>query len=210
MQISGIYGILPANIPLEKLLGKAEAALRGGVRTLQLRDKKASLNHKYSLERAEALHALVRTYDGCFIVNDCIRLALEVGADGVHLGWEDIKKSIVTIRAEAKRPLVIGVSCKGDATFARHVLDEGANYVSFGAVFPTVSKENATPIGLSELTKVRQLFPKADICAIGGIGLETLAMVKKTGADCAAVISALFDENDVESMARRMVEIWNA
>ena len=116
MQISGIYGILPANIPLEKLLGKAEAALRGGVRTLQLRDKKASLNHKYSLERAEALHALVRTYDGCFIVNDCIRLALEVGADGVHLGWEDIKKSIVTIRAEAKRPLVIGVSCKGDAT----------------------------------------------------------------------------------------------
>jgi len=205
MKISGIYGILPADIPLEDLLSGAESALRGGVKTLQLRDKKQGF--KRGLKRAQALHALVQAYDGCFIVNDSVQLALESNADGVHLGRNDMK-SIAAIRAEAGRALMIGVSCKADAAFARHVLDEGADYVSFGAIFPTSSKENAVPVGLPRLAKARQMFPEANICAIGGIGLETLPAVKKAGADCATVISALFGENDVESMARKMVEVW--
>jgi len=204
-RITGIYGILPADIPLKDLLYKAEATLRGGMKTLQLRDKKQGF--KRGMERAKALHALVQAYDGTFIVNDSVQLAVESNADGVHLGREDMK-SITTIRAEAGRALMIGVSCKADAAFARHVVNEGADYVSFGAVFPTSSKENAVPIGLSRLAKARQLFPEANICAIGGIGLETLPAVKKAGADCAAVISALFGEDDVESMARNMVETW--
>ncbi len=207
MRINGIYGILPADIPLEDLLNKAEAALKGGVGTLQLRDKKQGLKH--GLRRARALHVLVRAHGGRFIVNDSVRLALEADADGVHLGREDMK-SVAAIRAEAKRALIIGVSCKADAVFARHVLDEGVDYVSFGAVFPTVSKENAVPMGLPRLAKVRQLFPEANICAIGGIGLRTLSAVKKAGADCTAVISALFGEDDVESTARKMVETWNS
>jgi len=204
-KITGIYGILPADIPLEDLLYKAESALKGGVKILQLRDKKQGF--KCSLKRAQALQALVQAYDGTFIVNDSVPLALESGADGVHLGREDMK-SIATIQAEAGHALILGVSCKGDAAFARHVLDEGADYVSFGAVFPTLSKENAVPIGLSRLAKARQLFPEANICAIGGIGLETLPTVKKAGADCAAVISALFGEDDVEFVAQNMVETW--
>jgi len=207
MRINGIYGILPADIPLEDLLSKAEEALKGGVRTLQLRDKKQGLKH--GSRRARALRALVRAYDGRFIVNDSVQLTLEADADGVHLGRKDMK-SVTAIRTEAKRALIIGVSCKADAAFARHVLDEDVDYVSFGAVFPTVSKENAVPIGLSRLAKARQLFPEANICAIGGIGLEALPAVKKAGADCAAVISALFGENDVESMARKMVETWGS
>jgi len=205
MKINGIYGILPADIALEDMLSRAESALRGGVKTLQLRDKKQGF--KRGLKRAQAVQALVRGYDGVFIINDSVQLALESNADGVHLGREDMK-SIAAIRAEAGRALMVGVSCKADAAFARHVLDEGADYVSFGAVFPTSSKENAVPVGLPRLVKARQLFPEANICAIGGIGPETLPAVKKAGADCAAVISALFRVNDVESMARRMVEIW--
>lgn len=205
-RITGIYGILPADIPLETLLYKAEAALKGGVKTLQLRDKKRSF--KRGMERAQALHALVRAYDGLFIINDSVQLALESGADGVHLGSEDMK-NIATSRTEAGHALIIGASCKGDAAFARHVLDEGADYVSFGAVFPTISKTDATPIGLPRLAKARRIFPKANICAIGGIALESLPVVKAAGADCAAVISALFDGNDVESMARSMVETWD-
>jgi thiamine-phosphate pyrophosphorylase len=80
--------------------------------------------------------------------------------------------------------------------------------VSFGAVFPTISKTDATPIGLPRLAKVRQMFPEANICAIGGIAPKSLSAVKAAGADCAAVISALFGENDIESMARNMVETW--
>jgi len=204
-RITGIYGILPADIPLKDLLYKAEAALKGGVKILQLRDKKQGF--KRGLKRAQALHALIHAYDGLFIVNDFVPLALESGADGVHLGRADMK-SIATIRAEAGRAFMIGVSCKADAAFARHVLNEGADYVSFGAVFPTSSKKNAVSIGLPRLAKARQLFPEANICAIGGITLESLPAIKTAGADCAAVISALFDEHDVESMARNMVEVW--
>jgi len=204
-KITDIYGILPADIPLKDLLYKAEAALKGGVKTLQLRDKKQGFKH--GLKRAQALRALVQAYDGIFIINDSVQLALESDADGVHLGSEDMK-SIATIRAEAGHALILGVSCKGDAAFARHVLDEGADYVSFGAVFPTISKTDATPIGLPRLVKARQMFPEANICAIGGIALESLPAVKAAGADCVAVISALFGEQDVESMARSMVETW--
>jgi len=210
MHINGIYGILPADIPLEDLLSRAESALRGGVKTLQLRDKKQGF--KRGLKRARALHDLVQAYDGCFIVNDSVQLALESNADGVHLGRNDMgrndMKSIAAIRAKAGGTLMIGVSCKADAAFARHVLDEGADYVSFGAVFPTSSKENVVPIGLPRLVKARQMFPEANICAIGGIGPETLPAVKKAGADCAAVISALFSKSHIESMARKMVEVW--
>jgi len=204
-KVTGIYGILPADVSLGDLLYKAEAALRGGVKTLQLRDKKQGFKH--GMERAQALRELVQAYNGLFIVNDSVQLALESGADGVHLGREDMK-SIATIRAEAGHALIIGVSCKGDVAFARHVLDEGADYVSFGAVFPTISKTDATPIGLPRLAKARQMFPEANICAIGGIAPESLSAVKAAGADCAAVISALFGENNIESMARNMVETW--
>jgi len=205
MTINGIYGILPADIAMEELLCKAEAALRGGVKTLQLRDKKQGF--KRGLKRAQAVQALVRSYDGTFIINDSMQLALESGADGVHLGREDMK-SIAAIRSDAKHPLIIGVSCKADAAFARHVLDDGADYVSFGAVFPTRTKIDATPIGLPRLAKARQMFPEANICAIGGITPESLPAVKAAGADCVAVISALFGEGDVESMAQNMVATW--
>jgi len=205
MKINGIYGILPADIAMEELLYKAEAALRSGVKTLQLRDKKQG--YKRALKRAHALRALTREHEARMIINDSVQLALESDADGVHMGPEDMK-SIAAIRTETGQGLMLGVSCKADAAFARYVLNEGADYVSFGAVFPTRTKLDATPIGLPRLAKARQLFPEANICAIGGIGLETLPAVKKAGADCAAVISALFDENDVESMARRMVETW--
>jgi len=205
MKINGIYGILPADIPLEELLHKAEAALKGGVKTLQLRDKKQGF--KRGLKRAQALCELVRTYNSLLIVNDSVQLALEADADGVHLGREDMQ-SMATIRAKTDNSMIIGVSCKADAAFARHVLDEGADYVSFGAIFSTRSKADAIPIGLPRLAKARKMFPKANICAIGGLTLESLPAVKKAGADCGAVISALFNADDIESMARKMLATW--
>ncbi len=209
-KISGIYGILPADLPLKDLLEKAEAALNGGVQTLQLRDKKQGF--KKGLKRAVLLRELTTKYGARLIVNDSLPLAVESGADGVHFGRDDMQ-SLAQMRSELSGDMIIGISCKGDGALARHVLQDGADYVSFGAVFPTRSKADATPIGLPRLAKARQMFADANICAIGGITREALPAVKKAGADCAAVISSLFNPSlcaaDIEQQAKKMVETWN-
>ncbi|MDX8401895.1 MAG: thiamine phosphate synthase, partial [Mariprofundaceae bacterium] len=193
-RIRGIYGILPPDLPDTDMLARARAALEGGVRILQLRDKKAGFAKR--LKRMRQLVDMASDFEAMVFANDRLQLARDAGAHGVHLGRSDLEKSIAAIRAEAGETLIIGVSCQGDAAFARHVLTEGADYVSFGAVFPTRSKREAVPIGLPRLRKARQLFPGANICAIGGITLDTLPAVRRAGADAAAVISALFDASD--------------
>jgi len=205
-RLSGIYGILPEGLDTAELLAKAEAAFAGGVKTLQLRDK--GRGYKESLKRARALCKSAHEHDARFIVNDSLQLAVESAADGVHLGRDDMQ-SVASIRSEVGDKLLIGISCQGDAAFARHVLSEGCDYVSFGAIFATTSKKNAVPIGLPRLAKARQLFPEANICAIGGLTLEALAAVRMAGADCAAVISSLFGAEDIETQARMMEEVWN-
>jgi len=205
--IQGIYGILPADLEDDAWLAKAEAAMRGGVRLLQMRDKKSG--YKRSLRRAKLLRELTNNHNTRLIINDSVQLAVDAEADGVHLGQSDIQ-NLTQLRSETGSRLLIGVSCKADAAFARHMLNEGADYISFGAIFPTGSKADATPIGLPRLMKARQMFAEANICAIGGITLETLPAVREAGADCAAVISSLFDIDDVEQQARAMVAAWQA
>ncbi len=205
-RINGIYGILPEGLETAELLEKAEASLAGGVKTLQLRDK--GQGYRETLKRAKRLRQLTHDYGARLIVNDSLQLAGESGADGVHLGRSDMQ-SVVTIRAELGEKPLIGISCQGDAAFARHVLGEGCDYVSFGAIFTTTSKQNAVPIGLPRLAKARALFPEANICAIGGLTQESLPAIRMAGADSAAVISSLFGEADIQLQARNMVGIWN-
>lgn len=205
-RIKGIYGILPDGLETDRMLRLAEAALKGGVQTLQFRDK--GRGYKKSLKRARALAGLTREYAARLIVNDSLQLAGESGADGVHLGRNDMQ-SVATMRNEVGDGMLIGISCQADAAFAQHVLGEGADYVSFGAIFATNSKPEAAPIGLPRLAKARQIFPGANICAIGGITLEALPAVRKAGADCAAVIASLFGAEDITLQSRLMVETWN-
>ncbi|MDT8376259.1 MAG: thiamine phosphate synthase [Mariprofundaceae bacterium] len=203
--VTGIYGILPADLEMQDLLDRAEAALKGGVKTLQLRDKKQGF--RAALKRGKALKALTARYDAKLIVNDSIQLADETGADGVHLGRGDIE-SLALVRQNAGAGLLLGVTCRADAAFGKHAIESGADYLSFGALFPTVTKPEVPAIGLFRLQKARDMFPDANIVAIGGITLEALAAVKATGADSAAVISALFAADDIENRARAMVEAW--
>lgn len=203
--IQGIYGILPADLELADMLERAEAALKGGVLTLQLRDKKK--RYRDSLKRAKALREITARYSAKLIVNDSIQLAQESGADGVHLGRGDIE-TLSALRSEAGSDLIVGVTCRGDAAFGQHVLDAGADYLSFGAVFPTVSKPEVPAIGLARIQKARELFPDADLVAIGGITLESLPALKKTGVDAVAVISGLFAADDIKSAAVAMADAW--
>jgi len=203
--IRGIYGVLPADIDGDKLLHLAEAALKGGVKTLQLRDKKQG--YKHALKRSKALRELTARFSANLIINDSIQLAKESEADGVHLGQGDIE-NLALLRSEAGNNLILGVTCRADAAFGKEAVAAGADYLSFGAVFPTISKPEVPPIGLPRIQKARQLFPEVDVVAIGGITFEAVAAVRKTGVDAAAVISGLFAADDVESTARAMCEAW--
>jgi len=204
-KITGIYGILPSDLETDDLLQRAEAALKGGVRTLQFRDKKQGF--KDSLKRGKALRELTARYDAKLIVNDSIQLAQETGADGVHLGKDDIE-NLTVLRHDAGSDLVLGVTCRADAAFGKHAMESGADYLSFGAVFPTASKPEVPTIGLARLQKARQMFPDANIVAIGGITVEAISAVRSTGVDSAAVISGLFASDDIESTARTMCDAW--
>jgi len=205
-KLTGIYGILPDGLETADLLSKAEQALKGGVRILQLRDK--NLGFKKTLQRAQKLRELTSHYGARLIINDSVQIALESQADGVHLGREDEAMRLSQVRQDVGTQLLIGITCRADAAFAKFVLDGGADYVSFGAIWTTHSKPEVPEIGLARLTKARQMFPEANICAIGGIDQSRLAEVKAAGADCAAVISGLFAAKDIEAEAKAMVETW--
>ena len=205
-KLSGIYGILPADLETDDLLNKAGAALKGGVRILQFRDKKQG--YKRALQRARDLRQLTLDYEATFIVNDSIQLAVDCAADGVHLGRDD--EALAKERlSEIGRSMLVGITCRADATLAKSVLDSGVDYVAFGAIWKTESKPEVPEIGLNRLAKARQMFPDANICAIGGISADNIAAVKTAGADCAALISGLFAAQDIELQAGKLVEAWS-
>ncbi|MDQ6968473.1 MAG: thiamine phosphate synthase [Mariprofundaceae bacterium] len=209
--ITGVYGILPADLDTDTLLIKAEAALKGGLQTLQFRDKKSG--YKRALKRALALRELTTCYHARFIINDSIQLAQASSADGVHLGRDDVI-DLAKIREDIGANMTIGITCRADAVFAKLALEYGADYVSFGAVFGSQSKPDVATLGLPRLNKARQMFPDASICAIGGITIDNIASVKHAGATSAAIISGLFGSNDdiegnIERRAGELIEIWN-
>ena len=204
-RLEGIYAILPADLETDDLLSRAEQALAGGVRILQFRDKKKGF--KRALKRAEALRELTSRYQATFIINDSVQLAKDAAADGVHLGRDDESLTAELLR-EIGGKMLIGITCRADAAFAKSALASGADYLSFGAIWQTQSKPEVPAIGLPRLAKARQMFPEANICAIGGITAENVASVKEAGADCAAVISGLFAADDIEAEAGRLISAW--
>lgn len=204
--LTGVYGILPADLATDTLLAYAESALKGGVRILQFRDKKHG--YKRQIKRARALRRLTLAYDACLMINDSVALARDADADGVHLGRDDIA-NLIQLRNEVGDDFIIGVTCRADAAFAQSALKDGADYVSFGAVWATHSKPEVPEIGLPRLAKARQMFADASLCAIGGITIENIVQVKMAGADCAAVISGLFAADDIQLRASQLVELWN-
>ncbi|MDX8413866.1 MAG: thiamine phosphate synthase [Mariprofundales bacterium] len=203
--ITGVYGVLPADLPLATLLSQAESALNGGVRWLQLRDKKQGF--KRALKRAQQLCTLCHDHQGHLIVNDSIALATEAGADGVHLGRDDLP-TWSELNTAHDSGLMVGVTCRADAQLAQAALAGGADYLSFGAIFPTQSKAEVPTIGLARLSKARQMFPQANLIAIGGITHENIVQVKAAGANAAAVISGLFACNHITDRAKLLSALW--
>ncbi|HEX9450432.1 MAG TPA: thiamine phosphate synthase [Burkholderiales bacterium] len=201
--VSGLYAVTPELADSIALVGKVDAALRGGARAIQYRSKSI----EDSLRRAQAgeIAHLCRTRDVLFIVNDSIGLARAVGADGVHLGKDD--GAVAAARAVLGPGKLIGVSCYNDMDRAREAQSQGADYVAFGSFFPSTTKPLALRAG-TELLRIAAVEIMLPVVAIGGINEDNAAELIAAGADAVAVLSALFDARDIEAQARRLAQLF--
>lgn len=206
--ITGLYGITPEWDDTDRLLQAVSLAVRGGMQALQLRRKLASPEMR--LAQARALRAACSQHGISFIVNDDWRLALDVGADGVHLGRDDADEK--TVQQLAQQGLQVGVSCYADLDRVRMALDAGACCVGLGAVYPSPTKPQAPVVPLETIRQARRLCAasaqsglRATVVAIGGITPHNAAPVAAAGADALALISGLFEARDVEAAARAVV-----
>lgn len=209
-KLRGLYAITPECADFANLLPQVEAVLAGGCRLLQYRDKKSAPMER--VRRARALRDLSARFDACFLINDDLALAVLVAADGVHLGQDD--GNLLAARAILGPNKILGASCYADFSAAQKAVAAGADYVAFGAVFPSATKPHAlaAPVDLflrvkTELTASGQQSPwPATSCAIGGITLENAAPLIAAGADLLAVITDLFSRPaDLAGMTARAV-----
>jgi thiamine-phosphate pyrophosphorylase len=180
----------------------AERALAGGADAIQLRDKQ--LEGRKLMEHARAIRRLTRRAGRLFIVNDRLDIALASGADGVHLGQEDM--SLSDARPLCPKGFLIGVTVH-DVPEARAAGKGGADYLGLSPVFATGSKSDAgRSCGLGTLRDVKRAV-SIPVVAIGGISLANAREVLEAGADGLAVISAVISQPDVEAAARKLKAI---
>lgn len=196
----GLYAI--SNGPRDDLLDVCAAALAGGARLLQYRDKGRDAARR--LAEARALQSLCCTHAAALIVNDDIGLALQCGAAGVHLGEDDV--DVVEARRRLGADAVIGASCYDSIERARHLAALGADYLAFGAFFPSPTKPRARRATTDLLQAARPLG--LPLVAIGGITPDNAPPLVAAGADFLAVITALFGGGDVQANARRFTSLF--
>ena len=200
--IAGLYAITPDWDDTARLLRAVAAALEGGARLLQYRNK--HVDRQRRLEQALGLSALANKAGATFIVNDDVVLALEVDADGVHLGETD--GDIARARKRLGAHKLIGASCYNRLELAAPALAAGADHIAFGSVFSSATKPSARRAPLDIFAQARHL--KVPIVAIGGINSENATQVIAAGATAVAVISDLFDAADVAAQARRFADLF--
>lgn len=184
---SGLYAITqPDNKTTDALLEEVAAAILGGAVIVQYRDK----NPIDAVGTAAKLLELCHQHAVPLLINDNIELAVNIGADGVHLGQTD--GSIALARQRLNKDAIIGVSCYNSLELAINAEAAGASYVAFGRFFPSTSKPLAAPAQLQTLHQAKALL-KVPIVAIGGILPGNGQSLIEAGADLLAVIGGLFD-----------------
>ena len=202
-EVSGLYAVTPDVADTPGLLATAEAVLDGGARLLQYRNKSASAALR--LLQARALLALCREYQVPLIINDYLDLALVVNADGLHLGAD--AGSLAAARARLGPARLLGASCYDRLELALEAQRLGADYVAFGSFFPSRVKPGAVRAPLALLREARRRL-SIPVVAIGGITHENAPQLIAAGAHCIAVVSALFDADDVRLAARRFSALF--
>jgi len=203
MNFRGVYPILdvPSPSAIQPAKNLADQLLETDISLIQLRAK--GLPDAQFLNLAKILVNIFRAKGFKTIINNRADIAAISGAQGVHLGSEDI--SIEEARTLLPKDSIIGISVDTPDE-ARVAASSGATYVSWGSVFPTLTKQDAVPQeGPIGLTHVRAAIPtEIPLVAIGGIGLENIGQVAQFGADAAAIIGALQNNNDPAKMINKL------
>lgn len=203
IQLPNIYPIIDISLISSDKIGEtAQAIMDGGAKILQLRAKK--LSSREFLETARIIRKITKDRGAVFIVNDRVDIALMTDADGVHLGQDDLPVK------EARRLLgnnkIIGYSTHNlrEALEAKKL---PVDYISFGPIFPTKTKEDAqTPKGLKGLAEVRKAVD-IPIIAIGGIAETNMAHVLKEGVESVAMISEILVSPDISKKVNRLIAV---
>ena len=178
---------------------QVEAALKGGATMVQMREKGLTNDTVQDyLEEARSLRALTERYKVPLIIDDNIKLALLCGADGVHVGQNDMDAA--QARALLGPDKILGVTAK-TVEQALKAQEQGADYLGSGAVFGTSTKADALPMTMERLGEICRSV-SIPVVAIGGICLENIGKLKGSGAAGAAVVSGIFGAEDIEGTVR--------
>lgn len=192
--LKGLYALSDATLtPMDTVLTQMERVLQAGVKIIQFREKYASDEAIEST--CKALQALCSRYNALFIIDDRAELVKKIDADGLHVGKDDME--YVEARALLGSEKIIGVSCYGDIERAQKYEALGADYVAFGAMFPSAIKPNAQLVPLDVLHKAKSVL-QVPICAIGGIGVSNVKLVADSGIEMFALISAIYHDDKIE------------
>ena len=201
----GLYAITPETADSTRLIEQVSRAIAGGASVVQYRAKR--LARDIAKTQALALRAVTRATGTTFIVNDDSELALSVDADGVHLGRDDGGvDTIPRIRENwaarlPHRPFIIGVSCYNELSRGAAAVEAGADYIAFGSFFSSLTKPHAIRADISLIHAAKSRF-KIPVVAIGGITVDNAPQLIAAKVDAVAVISSLFDADDIEQRAR--------
>ena len=200
-RLSGLYAITDKKlIARAGFVGTVENAIRGGVRVLQLREKDTEAAEVVSL--GKDILKITKSYGIPLIINDCPEIAKEIGADGVHLGENDV--SIEHARSVLGPEAIVGVSCYERGIKAQK---NGADYAAFGTPYYTPTKPDRSPTHLEVLREARERIDSIPLFAIGGITKDNAACIMETGVDGIAAITSIFGTDDPENAARELAAI---
>jgi thiamine-phosphate pyrophosphorylase len=201
----GLYVITDSALHTGKALARAVVrAIDGGARAVQYRDKSADSHRRHA--EAVMLARVCRPRGVALIINDDVELALRIGADGVHLGRDDVPLSAA--RARLGKGCLIGVSCYDDLQRAATAQRDGADYVAFGSMFPSLTKPGASRAGTAIIAAARKRI-HLPIVAIGGITPQNGASLLAAGVDVLAVVRGVFGTDDPAEAARAYARLFS-
>lgn len=180
----------------KELLNSIEDAIKGGVTLVQLREKSINAYEYYNI--AIKLKRLVTKYGIPLIINDRVDIALAADSDGVHLGPEDLPVNIARKLMGSDKIIGASANCVEEAIALQ---EQGADYLGVGALFPTVTKNNTEHVSLEQLKLIKEAV-HIPVVGIGGINLENATLVKASGVNGIAVVSAILGSENVFEAAR--------
>ncbi len=183
----------------EELKDQIEMAIKGGITMVQLREK--DLDKETFRRESDRIRDLCKNYNIPFIVNDNVEIAIETGADGIHVGQSDME--VGSVRKLIGEDMILGVSAQ---TVEQALIAEskGADYLGVGAIFPTNSKDDADSVSIEELKAICKAV-NIPVVAIGGIDNKNIDKLEGSGIVGVALISAIFGQDNIEEASRKML-----